>query len=306
MPDRRAVAVLVAALALAGCATSTTQLVRPATRPSASAGGCPASPQNATRIGFYAPSPRALAAVEQLTHVQAAWSLIYPKFGDPFPAASACQSSEHGATPIIQIDPYHTSMASIAAGQYDVYLDTFARAVKEFGAPVILSLGHEMNGNWYPWGWTHTPPATFVAAWRRVVTIFRHESATNATWMWTVNINRSGSTVTRNPAAWWPGSQYVGLVGINGYFRYPGDTWDTVFSSVIAEVRQVTSLPLLLSETGVEIGANSYSQTVQMFQGVERNQLVGLVWFNAAGTRDWRLEHDPAALAAFRTGAARF
>ena len=77
---------------------------------------------------------------------------------------------------------------AIAAGKYDGYLSAYAEAVRAYRHPVILSFGHEMNGNWYSWGYTHTSPAVFVAAWRHIVTLFRALGAQNVTWLWTVNI----------------------------------------------------------------------------------------------------------------------
>ena len=68
------------------------------------------------------------------------------------------------------------------------YLTTYAEAVRSYAHPVILSFGHEMNGHWYPWGYTHTSPTTFVAAWRHIVTLFRQMDVRNVTWLWTVNI----------------------------------------------------------------------------------------------------------------------
>ena len=52
---------------------------------------------------------------------------------------------------------------------------------------MILSFGHEMNGNWYSWGNTNSTPAQFIAAWRHVVTVFRAVGATNVKWLWAVN-----------------------------------------------------------------------------------------------------------------------
>ena len=45
-----------------------------------------------------------------------------------------------------------------------------------------------MNGTWYSWGYQHTSPAAFVAAWRHIVTVFRAVGAWNVTWLWTVNV----------------------------------------------------------------------------------------------------------------------
>jgi mannan endo-1,4-beta-mannosidase len=60
----------------------------------------------------------------------------------------------------VQIDPTDVSLAAIADGAYDGYLQSYAEQLRAFGHPVIIGFGHEMNGNWYSWGAGHVPAAT--------------------------------------------------------------------------------------------------------------------------------------------------
>ena len=105
-----------------------------------------------------------------------------------FQTSFARTAAKHGAVPLVQINPTDVSLAAIASGQYDAYLTSYAQAVRAYRHPVILSFGHEMNGYWYSWGYRHTSPAVFVAAWRHIVTLFRALGTRNVTWLWTVNI----------------------------------------------------------------------------------------------------------------------
>ena len=66
-----------------------------------------------------------------------------------------------GAIPLVQLNPTHASVAAIAAGRYDGYLTAYAESIRSYHRPVILSFGHEMNGYWYKWGYTHTSPTDF-------------------------------------------------------------------------------------------------------------------------------------------------
>ena len=81
---------------------------------------------------------------------------------------------------------------------------------------MVIGFGHEMNAPWYSWGYKHkdVPPATFVAAWRHIVTLFRADGAENVTWLWTINVD---TPLTGPIAEWWPGKGYVTWVGIDGY-----------------------------------------------------------------------------------------
>ena len=127
----------------------------------------------------------------------------------------------HRATPFIQLMPGSVPMRAVASGTEDTQLRADAAQVKNLGHQVMLSFAPEANGTWYAWGWSHTPPAEWVAAWRHAVTVFRQAGALNVTWVWTVNVAFPDS----GPVAdYWPGAAYVGEVGIDGYFIRPSDT----------------------------------------------------------------------------------
>jgi mannan endo-1,4-beta-mannosidase len=203
----------------------------------------------------------------------------------------------HGGLPVVQISPGRTSMRAIAAGRYDRYLRSFAEQVKEFGRPVVLGFGREMNGGWYPWGEKHLRPRVWIAAWRHLVEVFRRCHASNVTWQWTINSDGPG---IRSPLAWWPGRQYVGWVGIDGYYYDKSNNFDNVFGSTITTVRRLTGKPIIISEVGMSPHSGPVAQMPGLFEGIRSRHLLGLVWFDARARRDWRLENNRPALAAFR------
>jgi hypothetical protein len=227
-------------------------------------------------------------------------------WGKPFEAKFARIAHTHGTATLIQLEPVHADFASIVAGKWDRYLRAYATAVRRFGHPVILSFAPEFNGPWYPWGWTRLPPATWRAAWRHVVTLFRERGASNVTWLWTVNRQFSGS----GPLAdYWPGSGFVDWVGVDAYYVRHNDTFATVFDPTISSIRKITKKPLLISETAAGQVAGQRRVIPGLFAGSIRQHLLGLVWFDMAQRhgiyhQDWRLEGHPAAIAAFRRGLA--
>jgi hypothetical protein len=227
--------------------------------------------------------------------------VYYSGWQEPFQVRFAAMASRHGALPLVQIDPTGVSLPAIVSGQYDVYLRTYAAAVKAFGAPVILSFGHEMNGDWYSWGNRHTSPAVFVAAWRHIVNVFRQQRADNVTWLWTVNVIHKGGGIP-SPARWWPGSSYVTWVGIDGYYYRPSWTFASLFGPTIKAVRSLTLDPILISETSVAPAAGQPAKIADLFAGIRAYGLLGLVWFDVNRIEDWQLA-SPAAIAAFRQGA---
>jgi len=236
--------------------------------------------------------------------------MYYSGWFVPFPVSFANTVAANGAVPLVQMDPDRKdiSVAAIASGKYDGYLSAYAEAVRAYRHPVIMSFGHEMNGSWSPWGYRHTSPATFVAAWRHIVTLFRELEARNVTWLWTVNIvNNTERGRIPPPAPWWPGGSYVNWVGIDGY--YLKSTWQfaPLFGPTIARIRALTSDPILIAETGATAAAGQPAKIADVFAGIRAYGLLGFVWFDSTNSIDQNFSIDsPAAAAAFRNGASTF
>jgi beta-mannanase len=212
----------------------------------------------------------------------------------------------HGVIPFVQIDPTFASVPAIADGDYDGYLRLYADSVRDFGHQVVIGFGHEMNGTWFTWGYGHVAPATFVAAWQHIVSLFRAQGADNVTWLWTIQADQPG---TGPIASWWPGGSYVSWVGVDGYYNDPTDTFAKVFAPTIRQVRTFTDKPVLLAETAVTRRANQYANITNLFEGMAKYNTLGLVWFdkdqsNDSTHQDWRLEGDQVAEAAFRLGVS--
>ncbi len=225
-------------------------------------------------------------------------------WAQPFDLAYANELKQHHVIPFVQIDPTFASISAITAGAYDTYLRGYADSVADFGHPVIIGFGHEMNARWYPWGYGNLSPRTFVAAWRYIVNLFRARGADNVTWLWTINADRPG---TGPVGDWWPGQQYVTWVGIDGYYYRPSDTFTRVFGKTIDQVRAFTHKPILLSETAVGPRAGQLVKIQDLFSGMARYKTLGLVWFDKAQAdgifhQDWRIEDNQTAEYSFRLG----
>ena len=187
----------------------------------------PAAPSSAPlELGVFEPgewaSYQPVARFAAATGHRPSIVLIYSGWPEPFQVRFAALVHAHHAEPFIQMEPVGASLAAIAAGKYDRYLQTYADQVRAFGHPVILSFAAEMNGSWYTWGYGRIPARLFVAAWRHVVDVFRAQGARNVTWLWTVNTVTEPSAPLRQ---WWPGAGYVDWVGIDGYFFRAADTY---------------------------------------------------------------------------------
>ena len=277
-----------------------------------------ALPAVPTFLGVYVPGRPAYRAVADFAQaVGREPNLVgyYSGWAKPFAVSFAEDMHRHGDIPFVQIDPTLASVSAIASGVYDDYLISYANSVRTYGHQVVIGFGHEMNATWYSWGYTHTPASTFVAAWRHIVTLFRSQGADNVTWLWTIQADQPGTGPIQS---WWPGASYVNWVGIDGFYLRPADTFASVFGQTIAQVRTFTDTPVLLSETAVARTANQSANILNLFEGIIRYRLLGLVWFDMDESQqatprgdprlvrqDWRLEGNPVAEAAFRACASR-
>lgn len=232
----------------------------------------------------------------------------YTGWAAPFDTSFADEIRKHGAIPFVQIDPTDASIPALANGTYDVYLRSYAESVRDFGHAVVIGFGHEMNAPWYSWGYGHVPAATFVAAWRHLVTLFRDEGADNVTWLWTIQADEAGTGPIHS---WWPGPQYVTWVGVDGYYYRSSDTFASVFGTTIDQVRTFTGKPVLLSETAVGPAAGQFLEIQDLFRGMTQYETLGLVWFDkdqhgGIARQDWRLEDNRFAEASFRLGVKQY
>jgi hypothetical protein len=307
------VAAGIIALVSCGRAPSSAYKPTPSTPPTPSAPTQPPPSHHVAGgllIGVYEPyAPGSYWQIPKFAEDTGYWPQIvsyYSAWQSPFAASFAAKAWANRARTLVQITPRNVSLADIAAGRWDSYLKSYAASVRAFGHPVIISFGQEMNGSWYPWGWRKTPPATFVRAWRHIWRLFRRDGVRNVIWLWDVNhIYPRGMAPL---AADWPGSRYVDWVGLDSYLYYPGATYADHIAPDVRQIRALTRKPLLLAETaaGPRTG-NVPAGIASIFAGVRRDHLLGLVWFDQAQhggvvRQDWRLEHNRAALSAFRQG----
>jgi mannan endo-1,4-beta-mannosidase len=319
-----AIAVAAAATGIAACSGSAASSAIPATTwkvPQARASTASA-PSSASALATPTPQHRtsppltglfidgggpARQAFAEETGIQPSIDLNFSRWDSGFLASWADGVEDSGGIPLVQVamGQHASDVAGIADGDDDSYLISYADAVRSFGHPLILSFGHEMNGTWYSWGWQHVRPATFVAAWRHIVDVFRAQGASNVTWLWTVQAYGDSPSQTTNPRPWWPGSDYVTWVGVDGHYLYTGETFDTIFNKILGNVESITTKPILISETAISQEFDQQAMLSNLFQGVAADGLLGFVYFDSTGNADYRLE-SPGALSAFGAAARKY
>lgn len=266
----------------------------------------PPPPPPLSYLGVYEPtSPASYSGVDRFSQLigrSPNIAVYYSSWFEPFQLSFARASEKRHALPMVQIEPKGIDVGSIAAGKYDAYLQEYAHAVRSFGQPVLLAFGHEMNADWYSWGYRHTKPAVFVAAWRHITQVFAAEKADNVRWLWTVNA--VGGPRVSAISAWWPGASYVTWVGIDGHYYQLNAGFPQLFGATLNQVRKLTSHPVLVAEAGIApyVGI---AKIADLFAGARAHAIIGVVWFDVAGS-NLRIENDPAAITAFKSAVSKY
>ena len=95
----------------------------------------------------------------------------------------------------------------------------WAQTIKARGGRIMLAYNHEPEA---AAGGNKGTPAEFIAAWRRVVTIFRQQGVANVEWTWqmTAYAFRARSSDPRSAARWYPGNAWVDNIGADAYNWY--------------------------------------------------------------------------------------
>lgn len=253
-----------------------------------------------------------------------------------FPWREAKGARLHGKPLLVTWEPWSFrnddpawSLERIANGSNDKYVRTYARQAKTFGSPMMIRLAHEMNGDWFPWGTARradlrrhngNSPAHFVAMWRRVVTIFRQEGATNVSWVWSPNIlflNQANphSQQVQDLYNLYPGDAFVDWMGLSIYNDGVARAWrsfDSLFAPAYQTLLQISSKPLMIAELGVtEQGAPSgtskadwMAQTLQRDIPLRYPRVNMVVWFcrdkTDLGEANYRFDSSPSSLQVFR------
>jgi mannan endo-1,4-beta-mannosidase len=231
---------------------------------------------------------------------------VYQRFGLSFPTSWAQEMTAHRYLPQVQINPFGTSLAGIAAGRYNGYLVSLAASLRQVNGPVVLSFGHEMNGTWYPWGCGHVSAATFVAAYQHVVRTIRHAGAHNVIWLWTASAAKSACRM----GPWFPGDRYVTWAGVDGYLRTPGLDFPAVFGAAMKKLNSLSDRPILISETGVLVRTPKAGHRIaDLYRNAASTPgVIGVVYFDSETEKfgDYRPQDNAAVLAAFKRATSRY
>jgi hypothetical protein len=193
-------------------------------------------------------------------------------------------------------------------GDFDNYIDSWARGIASYGGPVLLRLAHEMNGNWYPWAaGAGTTPATYRTFWRCVRRRFDAAGASNARWVWSPNVSYNGSWPL---ADLYPGDGMVDWVALDGYnwgnspSGFGWTSFNEVFGASLAEVRALApKKPVMIAEIATAESGGDKGGWIRraFFETLPERypEVKAVVWFNERKERDWRYDSSAGSKEAY-------
>ncbi len=252
-------------------------------------------------------------------------TLWFQDFSEKLNVKQLKASSKNGQLPIITWEPQKINdkipdnypLKDIAAGKFDKYLISSAKLAKWARVPFVIRFAHEMNGYWYPWGQpkpgdprslaarTNTPEQ-YVLAYRHVHDVFQSVGAKNVIWMWSPNLVDATPTISLKSL--YPGDSYVDVMGLSGYLRDPGQTFNTRFPRTLQQLSEISSSkPIIVAETAVAKKLDRTSLIKDLMQSLAHcAQIQGLLWLNkTTPTYDFNISKDPVGLLALKDELAQ-
>jgi glycosyl hydrolase family 26 len=169
---------------------------------------------------------QALTALEAQAGRQLDLVRSYYLWDSPFPTSYETLLRDTGHTLVMSVKARRVNgtripWANIAAAQpgSTLYADIvrWAARVKNYGVPLYFVFNHE------PEEASNDPNGTstdFIAAWRKVISVFRAEGVTNASYVWTATSYSFWRTDRRRAALWYPGDEYVDQIAADAYNWY--------------------------------------------------------------------------------------
>jgi beta-mannanase len=145
-----------------------------------------------------------------------------------------------------KFDPKYSN-ARIASGKWDAWIKVWAKEMRGT-KPVYLRYAHEANGYWYAW---HHDPKSYIKAWRRVRTIFRHY-APNVKFVWSMNSNWTMTGWKASVMPYWPGLKYVDYVGITAIESYSAKNPTVYIDNLRLLHSMFPSKPMAIPELNVQ------------------------------------------------------
>jgi len=278
-------------------------------------------------LGGYPLTSTRLVEVEKATRLRPTVVLFYLQWpATPpeqcFPQESLDAIWQRGAVPCLSWEPMYNRNGQevmidyerIVKGEYDLYLEEFAKQVRLWGKPLLIRFAHEMNLERYHWGtatkdrYGPRSPEIYQSMFRYVVTYFRKKGVDNILWVFCPN-SESIPHPVRDQALWnqasnyYPGDAYVDVLGMDGYnwgttqtvkkngWQSQWRTFREIFEPLYLELKQLSPhKPIVVFEiSSTDQGGDKSTWIKEAWATTKAWEVKGLIWFQLRKEVDWNI-----------------
>lgn len=240
----------------------------------------------------------------------------YFNWDEVFPSTWNEQSRDQGRTLLLSWSAGEkggscVGWANIANGSEDATIDARAADIKAFAAPLFFVFHHEPENDTSICGTS----VDFVDAYQHVHDRFVADGVTNVSWVWVL---MAYTYRVEDPNVWYPGDNYVDVVGADGYNWYscPGrtDPWNE-FSWVFDEFHawgMAHGKPELVAEFASMEDPDDPNHKAEWISNAEATiktwpEIKAVVWYDngpPSPTCTWWVDSSQASLNAFKSMGA--
>jgi mannan endo-1,4-beta-mannosidase len=267
------------------------------------------------------------------------YGLRYITFENDFPSEVCNEFKKNNLIPIITWELFfptgdghnrrkcskeETHLNELLDGKFDKYLNNFATQAKLWKDIIYLRPLHEFNAGWYVWGGEKNGgidggPELIKQCWKYIVKRFRELKVDNVKWIWcphepSMHVSRDEWNNIRN---YWPGDEYVDLLGIDGFNFYPENperenpeffSFESLFSEMYVQIASLSPKPIFImtgtSEFSREGEISCKSDWINnAFEKIRTiyTQITIVCWFHHKYNEkiNWRLDSSEKSIEAF-------
>ncbi|MBF0227196.1 MAG: endoglucanase [Desulfobacterales bacterium] len=238
-----------------------------------------------------------------------------------FPETTLDVIWQNGAIPCMTWEPMYyekneekiISYQRIIKGEYDPYIEAFAKKTASFEKTFIIRFAHEMNIERYHWGtdkkgYGPDSPKLYKHLFKYVVSKFKEAGGKKVLWAFCPNAESVPNTSYDKSASWnqvinyYPGDEYVDILGIDGYnwgttqtlekngWKSDWKSFKDIFSPTYHVLKSIApSKPIFIFETAsANQGGDKSVWVKEAFKTAEQWGIQGLIWFHVNKEIDWR------------------
>lgn len=277
-------------------------------------------PESGVYNGMFIPyAPDSIGNVQMIQKdVEKTFSVLmfYKSFNDEFPEQAVKNAVENGSIPHITWEPWILSksgeMNDLLQGKYDGQISKWVEGVKRVKYPLFIRLGHEMNGNWYPWSGTknNNDPQIYIKFYKYIVDKFKGAKVDNVSWVWCPNCSSVPDEEWNEYSRYYPGDDYVDWLGIDGYNWGTSQSWsqwqsfDDIFGSFYEDmVSKYPNKPIMIGEfASTPKGGDKAKWIMEAYKAIKEKypSIKAVMWFNINKETDWRVDSSDESLKAYK------